>query len=139
MRLAKDNEVVHALTADRPDQPFGESILPRRGGRNRLVSNAHGAQSTCNDGAKEAIPIADEIARSLVPGERLCNLTRNPFRCWMPCDVDPDEGPAVEPDDDEHIEQGEAEGRDDKQIHRGDMRGMIMQKSAPPLARRSIA
>ena len=54
----------------------------------------------------------------------------------MPCDVDPDEGPAVEPDDDEHIEHGEVEGRDDKQIHRGDMRGMIMQKSAPPLARR---
>jgi len=29
----------------------------------------------------------------------------------MPCDVDPDDGPAVEPDDDEDIEQGEAEGR----------------------------
>ena len=30
------------------------------------------------------------------------------------------------------LEQGEAEGRDDKQIHRGDMRGMIMQKSPTP-------
>jgi hypothetical protein len=29
MRLTKDNEVVHAFTTDRPDQPFGESILPR--------------------------------------------------------------------------------------------------------------
>ena len=114
MRLAKDNEVVHAFTADRPDQPFGES--------NRLVSDAHGAQSTFNDGAEEAIPVADEIARSLVPGERLYNLTRNPFRCWMPCDVDPDEGPAVEPADDEHIKHGEVEGRDDKQIHRRDLR-----------------
>jgi hypothetical protein len=50
----------------------------------------------------------------------------------MPCDVDPDDGPAVAPDDDEDIEQGEAEGRDDKQIHSGDMRGMIMQKSPTP-------
>jgi hypothetical protein len=29
MRLAQDNEVVHTLTPDRSDQPFGKAILPR--------------------------------------------------------------------------------------------------------------
>ena len=101
-------------------------------GRNRLVSYAHGAQSTRDDGAKDAIPIADEIARSLVPRESLCDLTRNPFRCRMSGDVGPDKGSAVEPDDDEDIEQGEADGRDDEQIHCGDMRGMIGRKARHP-------
>ena len=48
MRLTQDNEVVHTLAADRPDQPFGKSVLPRRGGRNRLVPYAHGVQATCD-------------------------------------------------------------------------------------------
>jgi hypothetical protein len=45
MHLAHDNDVVHTLTPDRPDQPFGKAILPRRGQCGRLVSDAHGAQS----------------------------------------------------------------------------------------------
>jgi hypothetical protein len=44
---------------------------------------------------------------------------------------------AVEPDDDEGVEQLEADRRDDEQIHRSDIRGMIAQKGAPSRARRS--
>jgi hypothetical protein len=29
MRLAKNDEMIQALAADRPDQPFGKAILPR--------------------------------------------------------------------------------------------------------------
>ena len=46
MRLTKNDDVIQALAADRPDQPFGKAILPRRGWRGRLVPDAHGAQST---------------------------------------------------------------------------------------------
>ena len=42
MPLAKHNEMVDTLAADRPDQPFGESILPGRGRSDRLVSYTHG-------------------------------------------------------------------------------------------------
>ena len=31
MHLAQDNDVVHTLTPDRSDQPFGKAILPRGG------------------------------------------------------------------------------------------------------------
>ncbi len=31
MRLAEHDDVVHALTTDRSDQPLGKRILPRRG------------------------------------------------------------------------------------------------------------
>ena len=71
MRLAQDDEMVHALAPDRSDQPFGKAILPRRGRRGRLVPDAHGAHSACDDGAIDSIPIADEVARRLIPGECL--------------------------------------------------------------------
>jgi hypothetical protein len=32
MHLAQDNDVVHALTPDRSDQPFGKAILPSEAG-----------------------------------------------------------------------------------------------------------
>jgi hypothetical protein len=71
MRLAQDDKMIHTLASDRSDQPFGKAILPRRGRRSRLVPDAHGAQSACDDGAVDPIPIADEVARRLIPGERL--------------------------------------------------------------------
>lgn len=113
MRLAQDDEVVNTLATDRSDQSFSEGILPRRGRRDRLVSYAHSAQATPDDGAKDAIPVTNEITRRLAPGERFVDLTRNPFRCRMPGDVDSDEGSAVEPDNDEGAEQIEADGRND--------------------------
>jgi len=63
MRLAQDDEMVHTLAPDRSDQPFGKAILPRRGWCGRPVPDAHGAQSACDDGAVNPIPIANEVLR----------------------------------------------------------------------------
>src|SRR5258707_4400820 len=68
MHLAQDNDVVHTLTLDRSDQPFGKAILPRRGWCGRLIPDAHGAQSAGDDAALDPGSIADEIMRSLSPG-----------------------------------------------------------------------
>ena len=43
--LPQDDDMVYTLAPDRSDQPFGKAVLPRRGWCNRLVSDAHGAQS----------------------------------------------------------------------------------------------
>jgi hypothetical protein len=67
MDLAQDNDVVHTLTPDRSDQPFGKAILPGRGRCGRLVADAHGAQSARDDAAIDPVAIADEIVRSLIP------------------------------------------------------------------------
>src|SRR5258705_9648794 len=67
MHLAQDNDVVHTLTPDRSDQPFGKAILPRRGWCGRHVPDAHGAQSARDDAAMDTVPIADEVVRSLIP------------------------------------------------------------------------
>src|SRR5258705_13499622 len=79
MRLAQDNDVVHTLTPDRSDQPFGKAILPGRGWGGRLVPDAHGAQSARDDAAIDPVAIADEAVRSLIPRKCFRYLTFNPF------------------------------------------------------------
>src|SRR5258705_13855667 len=110
MRLAQDDEMVNTFTPNRSDQPFSKAVLPRRGWCSRLVPNAHGAQSPRDDAAIDPVAIADEVVRSLIPGKCLRDLACNPFRRRICCDVDPDEVSAVEPDDDEGIEQVETDG-----------------------------
>src|SRR6202521_5062748 len=109
MSLTRDNDVVQTLAPDRSDQPFGKAILPGRGRCNRFVPNAHGSQSACDDGAIDPIAITDHVTRSTVPRKSLGDLTCNPFRRRICCDVDPDEVSAVEPDDDEGIEPVETD------------------------------
>src|ERR1700680_3116720 len=120
MHLAPDNDVVYTLAPDRSDQPFGKAVLPGRGWCGRLVPDAHGAQSACDDAAIDPIPIADE--------------TCNPFCGRICCDVDPDQVSAVEPDDDEGIEQVETDSWNNEQVHGGDVRRVVTQEGSPSLA-----
>src|SRR5258708_35794513 len=134
MRLAQDNKLVHTLKPDRSDQPLGETILPGRGGRNRLVPDTHGAQSACDDRTIDAIPVADHVARSFIPRECFCDLPRNPFCGGMCRDADPDQFSAIQSHYDADVERVEPNGRDNEQVHSGDILGMITQKGAPSLA-----
>src|ERR1700686_54162 len=135
MHLAQDNDVVHTFTSDRSDQPFGNAILPGRGWCGRLVPDAHGAQSARDDAAIDPIPIADEVVRSLIPRKCFRYLTCNPFSGRICCDVDPDEVSAVEPDDDEGIEQVETDSWNNEQVHGGNVR-VVAQEGPPSLAGR---
>src|SRR6202051_4649446 len=134
MHLAQDNDVVNTFTPDRSDQPFHKAILPRRGWCGRPVPDAHGAQSARDDAAIDPVAIADEVARSLIPGKRLRHLTCDPFGRGICCDVDPDEVSAVEPDDDEGIEQVETDSWNNEQVHGGDVRRVVTQEGSPSLA-----
>src|SRR6266853_3582654 len=136
MHLAQDNDVVHTLTPDRSDQPFGKAILPRRGWCGGLVPDAHGAQSACDDAAIDPIPIADEVTRSLIPRKCLRYLTCDPFGRGICCDVDPDEVSAAEPEDDEGIEQVETDSWNNEQVHGGDVRRVVTQEGPPSRAGR---
>src|ERR1700704_3642448 len=137
MRLAEDNDVVQALAPDRSDQPLGKAILPRRSWCGRLVPDAHGAQSARDNAAIDLVPIADEIVRSFIPRKGLRYLTCNPFCRRICCDVDPDEVSAVEPDDDEGIEQVETDSWNKEKVHGGNVRRVDTQEGPPSLAWRS--
>ena len=55
----------------------------------------------------------------------------------MTGDVDPDKVSAGQPNDDEHIEEIEANGRNNEQVYGGDARCVVA--SAPSLGRRSTS
>src|SRR5260370_40736204 len=134
MRLTHNNAVVHTLAPDRSDQPFGKAILPRRSWCGRLVPDAHGAQSARDDAAIDSVAIADEVTRGLIPRKCLRYLTCNPFCRRICCDVDPDQVSAVEPDDDEGIEQIETDSWNNEQVHGGNVRRVVAQEGSPSLA-----
>ena len=77
--FTQNDYMVDALAPDRSDLPFSEAVLPRRGSGDGLITDAHGAHSTCDDGAVEAIPIANPVVRSLIPWEYFSYLARDPF------------------------------------------------------------
>src|SRR5947199_9089756 len=114
--------MVDALASDRSDQSFREAVLPRRTWSDRFVADAHGSQSMPDGNAIDLIPIADQVARGLIPRECLCDLARDPVRGRMRCDVDPDEISARQWHDDEGIEQVEAKGRGNEESHGRDGR-----------------
>src|SRR5258705_5956252 len=134
MNLAQDNDVVQALTSDQSDQPFGKAILPGRGWCGGLVPDAHGAQPACHDGTIDAIPVTDHVARSFVPRECFCDLACNPLGCRVGCDVDAHEISAMNPHDHKAIEQFEANGRDNEQIHGSNLWRVVTQEGSPSLA-----
>src|SRR3979411_418839 len=125
--------MVDALASDRSDQPFGEAVLPRRTWGDGLVTDARGAQPVRNGSAVDPIPITEQVARGLIPRECFGDLARDPFRGRMRCDIDPDKVSAGQPNDDEDIEQIEANGRDNEQVHGGDVRRVVTQEGAPSL------
>src|SRR5882762_10169443 len=136
MHLAQDNDVVHTLTPDRSDQPFGKAVLPGRGWCGRLVPDAHGAQSAPDDAAIDPVAISDQVVRSLIPRKCLRYLPCNPFGRGICCDVDTDEVSAAEPDDDEGIEQVETDGWNNEQVHGGNVWRVVTQEGPPSLAGR---
>src|SRR3984893_4271925 len=123
-------------THSRRIDPISRSTKPFcQGGRcGKLVPDAHGAQSARDDAAIDPVAIADEVVRSLIPRKCFSYLTCNPFCRWICCDVDPDEVSAVEPDNDEGIEQVETDSWNNEQVHGGNDWRVVTQEGPPSLA-----
>src|SRR5262249_5240156 len=138
MGFAPDDEMIETLAPDRSDQPFSEAILPRRGRCDGLVPYAHGTQTAGDDGAVDAIPIANNVVRGLVPRESLGELARDPVSGRICCRVNPDEVSPAQTNDDEGIEQVEANARHNKQVHGRNVRRVVTQEGAPSLTWQSM-
>jgi hypothetical protein len=93
-------------------------------------------KAACDHSTVDPVPIADEVAWGLMPGECFRNLLRDPVRCRVRRHIDPDKLSPGQPDNDEDVEQVEADGRDHEQIHGRDVRHMIAQERAPALTGR---
>src|SRR5512147_2416159 len=100
-----------------------------------MIANAKRTNASDEYVAVTSIPIADQITRELLPTTGRRQLVGNPFRRWVRCDAEPEDLPTAVPHDQQSIEQPEGNGRNDKQIHRGNAIGMIAQERLPALRR----
>jgi hypothetical protein len=78
--------------------------------------------------------VSDQIAWASFQREGFRDLLRDPLRRGMPRHVDPDEFAPGQPDDHQNIKLNKADGRHHEQTHRGDLRRVVAQERAPPLA-----
>ena len=61
--LAKDDNMIKTLPADRANRPFRMTILPWRPRRSWPVANAHGTKPPGENFAIDKVAIADDVAR----------------------------------------------------------------------------
>jgi hypothetical protein len=74
----KDDEVVQTLSADRADEPLGVWMLPGAAGRREDFLDWQRSHTRPNVATINAVPIPQQIARSVVLGEDLDNRLRPP-------------------------------------------------------------
>src|SRR6266481_2032432 len=134
--LAEYNDVVKAFPADRTDQPFSISILPRGAWRRRSIADAYRSEPANKDLTIGPVPVTNEIAGSLFPPACFRDLIGDPFCGWMRCDAKPQNMSPAVPHDQQSIEQAKRDCRHDEHIHRRDAVGMIADKGSPALGRR---
>src|SRR5262245_10225838 len=85
--------------------------------------------------AIDAIPIAHDVSRRLLPAVCLGELMGNPFGARMRGDTQPQKLTAAMLQDQESIQQPKRDRRDHKQIHRRNAVGMIANEGLPALRR----
>ena len=89
--LSKHNDMVKAIPPDRSDEPLRTSVLPRRSWRDRSIPYAHCSETAEKDIAIDAIPVANNISRRLLPPVCLGQLPGNPFGARMRGHTQPQE------------------------------------------------
>src|SRR5882724_4836195 len=134
--FAEYNDVVKAFPADRTDQPFSISILPRGARRRRSIADAYRSGPADKDLTISPVPVTNEIAGSLLPTACLPDLICDPFRGWMRGDAKPQNMSPAVPHDQQSIEQAKRDCRHDEHIHRGDPISVIAEECPPALGRR---
>ena len=127
--------MIEALSSDGSDEPFDDSVLPRRSWRGQHVDGPYGSHSVAAGGKRE-IAIANQEARRVVPREGLAELLRRPCRSRMRGDGDVDHAPPMVREHDEDEQQPAGGGRDHEEVRRHDLLHMVGQECPPRLCRR---
>ncbi len=134
--LAEYDNVVKAFPADRTDEPFSISILPRGARRRRSIADAYRSESANKDLTIGSVPVTNEIAGSLFPPACFRDLICDPFCGWMRCDTKPQNMSPAVPHDQQSIEQAKRDCRHDEHIHRSDPVSVVAEECPPALGRR---
>src|SRR5215469_8413954 len=125
--------MVEAFTANRTDDAFDVSSLPRRP---RTLSTS--LIFICRDLIAEllaidSISISQQISRRGIKRKGFDYLLRRPFRRWMSCDVEVHDASSIVCEDNKNEEDFEPNGGDGEEVEGRELRNVILEERPPRL------
>src|SRR4051812_47468582 len=99
--------MIDTLPSDRTNQPFRISVLPRRSGRGRSISDAHGANTPKEYLAIGPIAVTHQVFWTRLPSAGFSELPCNPFRGRIPCSPQPQNLASVMPQYEQTVQKPE--------------------------------
>ena len=137
MLFTKDQHMIQALAAKRPDQAFNIWVLPGRPRCDRAVANPHPSHPVRESLSVSTIIVADQIARRRIPRKCLGDLLCQPLRRGMLGYREPEKLSATVAHDQKGKQALERQGRNQAKIDSRDRVGMVAQECPPRLRWRS--
>jgi hypothetical protein len=134
--LAQDDDVVEAVAPDRPDQAFGEGILPRAPGSREDFSDLHALHALAERVSVNRVAIAKKIGRGGVVGESVHDLLSGLRRSGMGGDVEVQDPAPMVSEDDQDEEHAEPSSGNGEEVDRDQILDMVREERAPGLRRR---
>ena len=133
--LAKDDDVVQALAAQRSDHPLRDGVRVGRPHRreHRLDSDTGRPRNEVR--AKAAVAVSNQEARPAPPRRRLEQLPPQPRGRGMPRHVDVHDAPPVVGDEDHDVERAHGDRLHREQVDRPDLWRVVAQERPPRLRR----
>ena len=123
--------MIQAFAADTPAQPFDVGVLPRTPRGDHHLFDPHVLYPLPKRGAVDAVPIAQEIPRGLVPREGINDLLCGPLRSGMLSDVEVDDATSMVGQDDQDKEHLVPHRGDHKEIQGHEILHVILQEGLP--------
>ena len=137
MLFTKDQHMIQALAAKRPDQAFNIWVLPGRPRCDRAVANPHPSHPVRESLSVSTIIVADQITRRRIPRKCLGDLLCQPLRRGMLGYREPEKLSATVAHDQKGKQALERQGRNQAKIDSRDRVGMVAQECPPRLRWRS--
>src|SRR5215813_12350459 len=128
MRLVQHDDLSETLEPETPNDPFHVGILPWRARGDLHLFEAHVLDTLLKSCPVDAVAVAEQIPRRLIPRKSLDDLLSSPLGGWVLGDVDMHDAPTLVRQHDEHEEYPEGCRRHREEIAGDQVFNMIVQK-----------
>ena len=125
--------MVETFTANRTDDAFDVSSLPRRPRSAENFLDIHYGDSVAELLAIDSISISQQILRRGIKGKGFEHLLRRPFSRWMSCDVKVHDASSIVREDNKNEEDFKPNGVDRKEVDRRELSNVIIEERPPSL------
>src|SRR5215467_3963281 len=125
--------MVQAFTANRTDDPFDVSALPRKPRSAENFFDIHYRDLIAELLAIDSISISSQISRCGIKREGFDHLLRRPFGRWMSCDVEVHDTSSIVCEDNKNEQDFKRNCVDGEEVDGRELRNVIIEERSPRL------